>query len=123
MATAVPSLCHQVVRALAEAGTVGLVVSQNVDGLHLRSGMDPAVLAELHGNCFLEVCAGCGARHFRDFEAETVGEVLTGNACDACGRQELRDTVLDWDGGAAGRGTQADGAGDADGGRGADAGH
>ena len=98
MATAVPSLCHQVVRALAEAGTVGLVVSQNVDGLHLRSGMDPAVLAELHGNCFLEVCAGCGARHFRDFEAETVGEVLTGNACDACGRQELRDTVLDWDG-------------------------
>lgn len=97
MATAVPSLCHQVIRALAEDGRVGLVVSQNVDGLHLRSGLDPGILAELHGNCFLEVCTGCEWRHFRDFEAETVGEVLTGNRCSRC-KAPLRDTVLDWDG-------------------------
>ena len=62
----------QALLALVQAGKVSHIVSQNVDGLHLRSGVPRARLAELHGNCFVERCARCGREFVRDWEIETV---------------------------------------------------
>lgn len=64
----------QAILALHRKGKVAFVASQNVDGLHRRSGLPPSALAELHGNCFLEKCRACGALYTRDFEVETVSE-------------------------------------------------
>eukprot|EP00887_Chlorella_sp_A99_P002716 scaffold6.g2716.t1 len=93
-----PSLTHQALLALMEGGKLTYLVSQNVDGLHLRSGVPRARIAELHGNCFAERCARCETEYIRDFEIETVGFKRTGRRCSqpGCGGA-LVDHILDWE--------------------------
>lgn len=56
---AIPSKCHMALKALLDAGYIKYIVSQNIDGLHLRSGVERKNLAELHGNMFVENCNKC----------------------------------------------------------------
>jgi mono-ADP-ribosyltransferase sirtuin 6 len=83
---------------LVSSGVVKLVISQNVDGLHLRSGIPREKLAELHGNLFLETCEVCGWEYLRDFDVGGISFQTTGRFCtrSGCGGA-LRDTLLDWD--------------------------
>jgi NAD-dependent SIR2 family protein deacetylase len=67
MAKAVPSFTHMSMVALEEAGYLKYLVSQNTDGLHVRSGFDTHKLAELHGNRCLEKCKKCESQFLRDF--------------------------------------------------------
>jgi mono-ADP-ribosyltransferase sirtuin 6 len=62
----------QAIAALVSHGKVKFVVSQNIDNLHLRSGIPRNILAELHGDCFVERCPRCKHEYIRDFEVETV---------------------------------------------------
>ena len=55
-----PTLTHQIVKKMVLSGLVKYVVSQNVDGLHLRSGLPRECLSELHGNVMMERCERCG---------------------------------------------------------------
>jgi Sir2 family len=93
-----PTFAHMAVKALVDHGLVQYVVSQNVDGLHLRSGLARTLLSELHGNVCLEECARCGREYLRHFEIRTVGRKPTARRCVApsCGAQ-LRATALDWE--------------------------
>jgi len=66
ISSALPTMSHMAIATLLEKGLVASVVSTNVDGLHMRSGIDSSHLAELHGNSYLEICQSCGARYMRD---------------------------------------------------------
>jgi NAD-dependent SIR2 family protein deacetylase len=77
-----PSLAHMALVRLHSAGLLSLVVSQNVDGLHLRSGLPRQALAELHGASFAERCEKCGAEWVRDAAMPSVGFRATGRVCE-----------------------------------------
>lgn len=87
-----PSLTHMAILALVNAGKCKWVVSQNVDGLHKRSGMPSDRLSELHGNIFEETCHRCHKVYFRNFDVGGVGFKKTPRTCDDCGG-ELFDQV------------------------------
>ena len=59
MTKAYPTKCHMSLVALMEAGFLKHVISQNLDGLHRRSGIPAENLSEVHGNSNLEVCLKC----------------------------------------------------------------
>jgi NAD-dependent SIR2 family protein deacetylase len=60
-----PNPGHHAIAALAHAGWLGAVVTQNVDGLHRQAGS--VDLVELHGNIHAVLCLGCRARFTRAF--------------------------------------------------------
>jgi mono-ADP-ribosyltransferase sirtuin 6 len=79
------------------------VVSQNIDGLHLRSGLQRTHIAELHGNMFTEQCSQCGRQFVRKQATTTVGQKCLETPCPAFRRNgrpcrgRLHDTILDWE--------------------------
>ncbi len=57
-----PNSGHMAIVELQRLGKLGFLISQNVDNLHLRSGIRPDLLAELHGNIARLRCRRCGAQ-------------------------------------------------------------
>ncbi|XP_047139351.1 NAD-dependent protein deacylase sirtuin-6 isoform X1 [Hydra vulgaris] len=101
---AVPTKTHMSILALKQHGIVKYVVSQNIDGLHLRSGFPRSHLSELHGNMFVEKCEKCQHEYYRCTPVKTMKEQRTGNLCQQKGKRglsncrgKLRDTILDWE--------------------------
>lgn len=93
---AVPSLTHMALVGLYRAGLLKHVVSQNVDGLHLKSGIPREALTELHGNVFMEECTACHKQFFGARDVQGMGLNLTGRFCQEC-KGPLRDLTYDWD--------------------------
>ncbi|MHA1145616.1 MAG: SIR2 family NAD-dependent protein deacylase [Candidatus Helarchaeota archaeon] len=54
-----PNDAHLAIVGLQKIGKLDFLISQNVDGLHLKSGIKPEKLAELHGNSYLMRCVDC----------------------------------------------------------------
>jgi len=100
---AVPTTTHMSLVKLHDGGQgpLKLLVSQNTDGLHRRSGMPPDALAELHGNSNLERCVECGWEVMRDYKtrnhktAPTAKQHRTGRKCALCGG-DLHDTIINF---------------------------
>eukprot|EP01115_Flamella_aegyptia_P004017 TRINITY_DN17912_c0_g1_i1.p1 TRINITY_DN17912_c0_g1~~TRINITY_DN17912_c0_g1_i1.p1 ORF type:complete len:432 (-),score=103.78 TRINITY_DN17912_c0_g1_i1:11-1306(-) len=68
---ALPTATHMAVVQLVRSGLCKFVVSQNVDGLHRKSGIPPENLGELHGNTNLEICRTCGKQYIRDYDVSS----------------------------------------------------
>lgn len=95
-AEAIPSLTHMALVGLYRAGILKHVVSQNVDGLHLKSGIPHEALTELHGNVFMEECITCKRQFYGSQDVKGMGLKPTGRLCVEC-KGPLRDLTYDWD--------------------------
>lgn len=76
-----PGRTHAVLAKLWKAGILKHIISQNVDGLHRKSGIPFDSLSELHGNIFLERCTRCGAEYERNYNVICPGG-FTGRNCE-----------------------------------------
>ncbi len=80
-----PNAGHRALVDLERAGGLELLVTQNIDGLHLAAGTSPERLIEIHGTIRETACLGCGDRRPM---GETLDRVRAGEpdpACLACG--------------------------------------
>jgi NAD-dependent deacetylase len=57
-----PNAGHRALVDLERRGSLSLLVTQNVDGLHQAAGSDPALVVEIHGTMREVVCMHCGDR-------------------------------------------------------------
>lgn len=122
-----PTLTHRAITFLAkpEINIIKFCITQNVDGLHRRSGLSRSRQSILHGCVFTEKCEVCGMEYFRDYDVGGVSFQKTGRRCtsviatpaSSCSASlmsspslsplshsslspcngDLRDTVLDWE--------------------------
>jgi len=63
MLKAEPNAGHRALAKLVEQGRMSAIITQNVDGLHQRSGVPDSKVIELHGNATYASCLDCGHRH------------------------------------------------------------
>jgi NAD-dependent deacetylase len=85
MAAAKPNRGHDAIAELCHMGKLDCVITQNIDGLHQKSGIPEEMVIELHGTAWWVNCLECGQRYPREdihhrFEA---GEKAP--RCHACG--------------------------------------
>ncbi|CAL1548109.1 unnamed protein product, partial [Lymnaea stagnalis] len=98
LSDAEPTLTHMSLTTLYRVGKVKHIVSQNVDGLHIRSGFPRHALSELHGNMYIECCYSCAPhkefiRLFDVTERTGVHRHTTQRHCRACSGN-LTDTIV-----------------------------
>ena len=80
-----PNQGHYALAQLHTEGRLLAVITQNIDGLHQKSGIPDELIIEIHGNSNYATCLSCAKRFelsevFTEFER--TGE---GPECDACG--------------------------------------
>ena len=91
-----PTLTHMAIKKLIDLNLIKYLVSQNVDGLHIKSGVPHSKIGELHGNTNKEFCPKCKKTYFRDFytlrDSNRVHDHRTGRFCDS----EVHDSIINF---------------------------
>jgi NAD-dependent deacetylase len=85
MAAAQPNPGHKAIAALDNIGRLDCVITQNIDGLHQRSGIPGEKIIELHGTARWVSCLDCGQRYPREQIQERLKEGIKVPRCDKCG--------------------------------------
>ncbi len=86
-----PNAGHRALARLEQLGKIGVVVTQNIDGLHQDAGSRHVI--EIHGTARVVECIGC---HKEWRPSEIVARVRNGDEapeCDACGAPLKSKTI------------------------------
>jgi NAD-dependent SIR2 family protein deacetylase len=82
--SAEPNTGHVAIVELQKLGKLAFLISQNIDNLHLGSGIRPDSLAELHGNVTKLRCSRC------EFELDRSSDQVI---CPSCGGKLVSSVV------------------------------
>jgi len=80
-----PNRGHAALAALEQRGKLHALVTQNIDGLHLRAGHAAARVIEVHGTLHEVTCWGCGWRGPMQPVLDRVRAGEPDPPCDTCG--------------------------------------
>jgi NAD-dependent deacetylase len=81
-----PGRGHRVLAAMARAGTLAGIITQNIDNLHQDSGVPEGRLVEIHGNGTYATCLACARRYELAWvrqRYDALGQAAPD--CEACG--------------------------------------
>jgi len=91
--TAQPNAGHLALVALERRGKLHALITQNIDGLHIKAGNSPELVVEVHGNLHKAICLSCGRKGPMQ---ETLDRVRAGEEdpdCKECGGVLKSDTI------------------------------
>jgi NAD-dependent deacetylase len=80
-----PNPGHRALVELERRGNLIALLTQNVDGLHVMAGSDPALVIELHGTMREVECLSCGERAPMERALERVRAGEDDPPCRTCG--------------------------------------
>ncbi len=94
-----PNIAHYAVVTLQDMGKLDFVISQNIDDLHLKSGIKFELLAELHGNVARLRCKKCETTYPKSAQKDVCdcGSGLKSSVVDfgdSLPQQDLMDSFL-----------------------------
>lgn len=81
-----PNPAHQAIAKLAQHTDEFLLVTQNVDDLHLRAGVAAEKMVQIHGSIFIGRCSRCDWR-------EELSDAETNNVCSKGGLAKARPSI------------------------------
>ncbi len=93
-----PTITHLALASLMQRNYLKFIISQNVDSLHIKSGIPNDKIIELHGNTNLETCIKCKKKYYRDYKVRNNSNVhdhKTGRKCFEC-KSYLIDSIINF---------------------------
>jgi NAD-dependent deacetylase len=91
--TAQPNAGHEALVELERHGKLYALITQNIDGLHLKAGSSPGLVIEVHGNVHKVMCLDCGWRGPMQHALERVRAGEDDPQCRDCGGILKSDTI------------------------------
>lgn len=85
MKKAQPNPAHLAIAELERLGKLDCVITQNIDGLHIKAGNSREKVIELHGTAMYVICLRCQKRYERDEIQERIRKGVKVPYCDDCG--------------------------------------
>jgi len=84
MKKAQPNSAHLAIAELEKLGKLDCVITQNIDGLHLKAGNSEEKVIQLHGTAMCVSCLNCGKKFDREGIQERLQKTKKVPYCDDC---------------------------------------